>query len=82
MVYFRSIAYTTLMFFSFLLLASLALIPFLGHKQRWDIAKYWAEINIWLSKHLWAPMRSKVRKHTKERCILLSTHLYMKFLFC
>ena len=50
MVYIRSISYTALMFFSFMVLASLALVPFLGDKQRWNIAKSWANLNLWLCK--------------------------------
>ena len=76
MVYIRSIAYTTLMFLSFLVLASLALLPFLGHKQRWDIAVCWAEINIWMSKYLCGlTYEIKGLENTpKDKCVIFVKH--------
>tara|TARA_B100000427_G_C15493578_1_gene588771 strand:+ start:446 stop:1105 length:660 start_codon:yes stop_codon:yes gene_type:complete len=40
------------MFLSFLILASMALLPFFSHKQRWEIAKRWGDINLRLCKYL------------------------------
>ncbi len=48
MIYLRSILYTSCMFLSFLFLAPIALLPFVNERQRWKIAKGWANVNIYL----------------------------------
>ena len=75
MVYIRSIAYTTLMFLSFLVLASLALVPFLVINSG-GILRYWAEINIWLSKHLCGlTYEIKGLENTpKDKCVIFVKH--------
>ena len=54
MIYIRSLAYTALMFLSFVVLATIALlpIPIINNEKRWLIAKTWANLNIFLSKKL------------------------------
>jgi len=76
MVYIRSIAYTTLMILSFMVLASFALLPFLVHKQRWNIARAWAELNIWLCEHLCGlTYEIKGLENTpKNKCVIFVKH--------
>ncbi len=76
MVYLRSTIYTACMFISFLVLAPIALLPFIGHTQRWKIAKSWANINIYLCEHICG-----LKFHIKgleniphERCVLFVKH--------
>ena len=52
MVFLRSIIYTSCMFFSFLVLATIALLPFFNHIHRWKIASCWADINLYLCEHI------------------------------
>jgi len=76
MVYIRSIIYTSLMFISFLLLAPLALLPFVGHKQRWSIAKAWAEVNIFLSRSICGLTYEIIGLENvpKTRCVIFVKH--------
>ena len=76
MVYIRSIIYTSLMFISFLILAPLALLPFVGHKKRWSIAKAWAEVNIFLSRSICGLTYEIIGLENvpKNRCIIFVKH--------
>ena len=76
MVYLRSILYTGCMFLSFLILASIALLPFLTHTQRWSIAKTWAEINISLCEML-CGLKYQIEgleNIPKKKCVLFVKH--------
>ena len=76
MVYLRSILYTGSMFFSFLILASVALLPFFSHTQRWSIAKTWAEINIYLCEKL-CGLKYQIEgleNIPKKQCVLFVKH--------
>ena len=76
MVYLRSIVYTGCMFLSFLILASIALLPFLTHTQRWSIAKTWAEINISLCENL-CGLKYQIEgleNIPKKKCVLFVKH--------
>ena len=76
MVYLRSILYTGCMFLSFLELASIALLPFLGHTQRWSIAKTWGEINISLCERL-CGLKYQIKgleNIPREKCVLFVKH--------
>ena len=76
MVYLRSIVYTVTMFLGFIVLASIALLPFLGHTQRWSIAKTWAEINISLCE-LFCGLKYKIKgleNIPNEKCVLFVKH--------
>ena len=64
------------MFLSFLILASIALLPFISHTQRWSIAKKWAEVNITLCEQLCG---LKYQIHgleniPNEKCVLFVKH--------
>ena len=76
MVYIRSLIYTVLMFMSFLILASIALLPFFSHKQRWEIAKNWGEINLYLCKSLCGLDYeiTGLENIPNEKCILFVKH--------
>ncbi len=76
MVYLRSIVYTVTMFLSFLLLASIALLPFISHTKRWSIAKTWAEINIFLCEWF-CGLKYQIQgleNIPKEKCVLFVKH--------
>ena len=76
MVYLRSILYTGCMILSFLILASIALLPFLTHTQRWSIAKTWAEINISLCENL-CGLKYQIEgleNIPKKKCVLFVKH--------
>jgi len=76
MVYIRSITYTSLMFISFMLLAPLALLPFVTKKQRWSIAKAWAEVNIFLSRSICGLTYEIIGLENvpKNRCVIFVKH--------
>ena len=60
----------------FLVLASIALLPFLGHKQRWSIAKTWGEINIYLCEKL-CGLKYQIKgleNIPREKCVLFVKH--------
>ena len=64
------------MFLSFLVLASIALLPFLGHTQRWLIAKTWGEINISLCEKF-CGLKYQIKgleNIPRERCVLIVKH--------
>ena len=76
MVYLRSIVYTVTMFLGFIVLASIALLPFFNHTQRWSIAKTWAEINISLCE-LFCGLKYKIKgleNIPNEKCVLFVKH--------
>ena len=76
MVYLRSILYTGCMFLSFLVLASIALLPLLGHTQRWSIAKTWGELNIYLCERL-CGLKYQIKgleNIPREKCVLFVKH--------
>ena len=76
MVYLRSILYTGSMFISFLILASIALLPFFSHTQRWSIAKTWAEINISFCEKL-CGLKYEIEgleNIPKKKCVLFVKH--------
>ncbi len=76
MVYLRSILYTGSMFLSFLMLASIALLPFFSHTQRWSIAKTWAEVNISLCDKL-CGLKYQIEgleNIPKKKCVLFVKH--------
>ena len=64
------------MFISFLILAPLALLPFVGHKKRWSIAKAWAEVNIFLSRSICGLTYEIIGLENvpKNRCIIFVKH--------
>ena len=78
MVYIRSIAYTTLMFLSFLVLAPIALLPrpIINNDKRWLIAKTWATLNIFLSKKLCGLSYniSGLENIPKQKCVVFVKH--------
>ena len=64
------------MFLSFLLLASIALLPFISHTKRWSIAKKWAEINIFLCEWF-CGLKYQIQgleNIPKEKCVLFVKH--------
>ena len=76
MVYLRSVVYTATMFLSFLILASIALLPFFSHRQRWSIAKTWAEINISLCDRF-CGLRYQIQgldNIPNEKCVVFVKH--------
>jgi len=57
-------------------LASIALLPFLGHTKRWSIAKTWGEINIYLCERL-CGLKYQIKgleNIPKEKCVLFVKH--------
>ena len=76
MIFLRSTLYTGSMFLSFLILASIALLPFFSHSQRWSIAKTWAEINISLCEKL-CGLKYQIEgleNIPKKKCVLFVKH--------
>ena len=76
MVYLRSILYTGCMFLSFLVLASIALLPFFSHTQRWSIAKTWGEINISLCERF-CGLKYQIKgleNIPSKKCVLFVKH--------
>ena len=64
------------MFLSFFVLASIALLPFLGHKRRWSTAKTWGEINISLCERL-CGLKYQIKgleNIPREKCVLFVKH--------
>ena len=61
---------------SFLVLASIALLPFFSHRQRWSIAKTWAEINISLCDRF-CGLRYQIQgleNIPNEKCVVFVKH--------
>ena len=76
MVYLRSLLYTGCLFLSFLILASIALLPFFSHTQRWSIAKLWADINISLCERF-CGLKYQIDgldNIPKEKCVIFVKH--------
>ena len=78
MIYIRSVAYTALMFLSFLVLAPMALLPtfVVSERQRWQIAQAWANVNIYLSKKICGLTYtiSGLENIPKEKCVIFVKH--------
>ena len=78
MIYIRSIVYTALMFLSFVVLATIALlpIPIINNEKRWLIAKTWANLNIFLSEKLCGLSYniSGFENVPDQRCVLFVKH--------
>ena len=78
MIYIRSIVYTALMFLSFLVLAPIALLPrpIINKEKRWQIAKTWATVNIFLSKRLCGLSYSisGLENIPEQKCVVFVKH--------
>ena len=78
MIYIRSIVYTALMFLSFVVLATIALLPMpiINYEKRWLIAKTWANLNIFLSKKLCGLSYniSGLENVPGQRCVVFVKH--------
>ena len=78
MIYIRSIVYTALMFLSFVVLATIALLPMpiINYEKRWLIAKTWANLNIFLSKKLCGLSYniSGLESVPDQRCVVFVKH--------
>ena len=78
MIYIRCIVYTALMFLSFVVLATIALLPMpiINHEKRWLIAKTWANLNIFLSKKLCGLSYniSGLENVPDQRCVVFVKH--------
>ena len=64
------------MFISFLILASISLLPFFSNTQRWSIAKTWAEINISFCEKL-CGLKYEIEgleNIPKKKCVLFVKH--------
>ena len=78
MIYIRSIVYTALMFLTFLVLAPIALLPrpIINKEKRWQIAKTWATVNIFLSKRLCGLSYSisGLENIPEQKCVVFVKH--------
>jgi len=78
MIYIRSIVYTALMFLSFLILAPIALLPrpIINNERRWQVAKTWATLNIFLSKKICGLTYkiSGLENSPKQKCVVFAKH--------
>ena len=78
MIYIRSIVYTALMFLSFVVLATIALlpVPIINYEKRWLIAKTWANLNIFLLKKLCGLSYniSGLENVPGQRCVVFVKH--------
>ena len=78
LLYIRSAVYTFIMFLSFVVLCSVALLPkpIMNEKRRWKIAVLWAETNIYSLKKICSLeyVLLGTENIPKERCVVFFKH--------
>ena len=77
-IFFCSLVYTFLLFASFIVIAPFALLPspLINENTRWRIAQLWAEVNIYLLKHV-CGLNYKIlgrENIPEEQCVVFIKH--------